>query len=61
MRKNKVRASKANGEIAEELRIAKDTPILTLDRVVYTLDGRPVEWRLARCHFGDEVYWAEMT
>ena len=56
-----VRASKANGEIAEELRIAKDTPILTLDRVVYTLDGRPVEWRLARCHFGDEVYWAEMT
>ena len=56
-----VRATNANSEIAEELRIAKDTPILTLDRVVYTLDGRPVEWRLARCHFGDEVYWAEMT
>lgn len=56
-----VRASSANSEIAEELRIAKDTPILVLDRVVYTLDGRPVEWRLAKCHFGDEVYWAEMT
>ena len=56
-----VRASKADSEIAEELRIAKDTPILILDRVVYTIDGRPVEWRLARCHFGDEVYWTEMT
>lgn len=56
-----VRASKADSEIAEELGIAKDTPVLILDRVVYTLDGRPVEWRLARCHFGDEVYWTEMT
>lgn len=56
-----VRVSRADDEIAKELLVAKDTPILILDRVVYTLDGRPVEWRLAKCHFGDEVYWTEMT
>ena len=56
-----VRVSKADGEIAKELQVAKDTPILVLDRVVYTLDGRPVEWRSGKCHLGDEVYWTEMT
>lgn len=56
-----VRVAKADDEIAKELQIATDTPILSLDRVVYTLDGRPVEWRQAKCHFGDEVYWTEMT
>jgi GntR family transcriptional regulator len=56
-----VRVDKADDEIAKDLQIATDTPILSLDRVVYTLDGRPVEWRLAKCHFGEEVYWTEMT
>jgi GntR family transcriptional regulator len=56
-----VRVARADDEIAQELRIAADTPILSLDRVVYALDGRPVEWRHAKCHFGDEVYWTEMT
>ena len=56
-----VRVAKADDEVAKELQVVTDTPILSLDRVVYTLDGRPVEWRLAKCHFGDEVYWTEMT
>ena len=56
-----VRVGKADDEVGRKLHIATDTPILVLDRVVYTLDGRPVEWRLAKCHFGDEVYWTEMT
>jgi GntR family transcriptional regulator len=56
-----VRADVADDRIAKALQIATDTPILSLDRVVYTLDGRPVEWRLAKCHLGNEVYWTEMT
>ena len=56
-----VRITLADEQTAQELAVAKRTPVLQLDRVVYTLDGRPVEWRLAKCNFGDEVYWTEMT
>ncbi len=50
----------ADPRTAEALSIAEGTPVLELDRVVYTLDDRPAEWRLAKCHLGDEVYWTEM-
>lgn len=56
-----VRIGAADPKTAIELSIKEDAPILELDRVVYTLDGRPVEWRLAKCHFVDQVYWTEMT
>jgi GntR family transcriptional regulator len=36
-------------------------PILMLDRVVFALDGRPVEWRLGYCRLVDEYYSAEMA
>jgi GntR family transcriptional regulator len=35
--------------------------ILGLDRVVFALDGRPIEWRVGYCHLADEQYVAEMT
>lgn len=56
-----VKITLADEQTAQELAIAKKTPVLQLDRVVYSLDGRPVEWRLAKCNFGDEVYWTDMT
>lgn len=56
-----VRIVLADDQVARELSIAKKTPVLQLDRVVFTLDGRPAEWRLAKCNFGEEVYWTEMT
>jgi GntR family transcriptional regulator len=56
-----VKIALADEQTAQELAIAKKTPVLQLDRVVYSLDGRPVEWRLAKCNFGDEVYWTDMT
>jgi hypothetical protein len=34
---------------------------MTLDRVVFALDGRPVEWRVGYCHLVDEYYAAEMA
>jgi GntR family transcriptional regulator len=46
---------------AVALRIARSSPIVVLDRVVHTLDGRPVEWRVAQCHPRDNYYFASMT
>lgn len=57
----KVRVTVADERTAEELSVLAGAPLLELDRVVYTLDGRPVEWRLAKCHFVGTVYWTEMS
>lgn len=51
----------ASPAVAEALGIEPDAPLLLLDRVVHTLDGRPIEWRVAHCHLADQYYLAEMT
>lgn len=48
----------ATAPFAELLQVAPGTPLLALDRVVFAIDGRPVEWRQSRCHLGDNVYVA---
>jgi GntR family transcriptional regulator len=48
-------------EIAQILAIAPNTPVLLLDRLVLTLDGRPAEWRVAHCQLLEGwFYHAEM-
>ena len=48
--------------VANALAVASGTPVLVLDRVVFTLDGyRPVEWRLAYSHLVNGYCFAEMT
>ena len=49
----------ASPEVAKTLRVEPATPLLNLDRLVCTLDGRPVEWRLGQCRIGDTYYLAE--
>ena len=44
---------------AAELNIEAGKPILILDRIIYTLDGRPAEWRVARCNFAHKTYIAD--
>jgi GntR family transcriptional regulator len=46
--------------VAEALGIPPGTPVMVLDRIVQSLDSRPVEWRMAWCHLTDEYYRAEM-
>ena len=46
--------------IADTLRVATNTPVMLLDRLLLTLDGQPVEWRVAHCHLGGGFYLAEM-
>jgi GntR family transcriptional regulator len=43
------------------LGVAPDTPVMVLDRVVHTLDGRAAEWRVGWCHLADRYYRAELV
>jgi GntR family transcriptional regulator len=36
-------------DVADALRIAEGSAVMVLDRVVCTIDGRPVEWRVGQC------------
>ena len=47
-------------EVAAMLAIAPGAPIMVLDRIMLTLDGRPVEWRVGRCQLAGDYYLAEM-
>lgn len=56
----RIGVASATGDIALNLDVADGTPLLTLDCVVYAIDGRPVEWRTAHCHLGKSHYYSEM-
>jgi GntR family transcriptional regulator len=46
--------------VAQTLQTASDTPVVVLDRVVFTFDNRrPVEWRVAHSHLPGSYYLAE--
>jgi GntR family transcriptional regulator len=47
--------------VTDRLGLPAGRPIMTLDRVVFRIDGRPVEWRIGYCHLVDECYVAEMA
>lgn len=51
----------AAAEVAEALNLDSGAPILVLDRLVFALDGRAVEWRLGRGHFVNKYYQAEIS
>jgi GntR family transcriptional regulator len=50
----------ASAAVADALGISPAAPIMVLDRVVKTLDGRPIEWRIGRCHLTRGYYQAKM-
>jgi GntR family transcriptional regulator len=51
----------AAADVAQHLRLAPDAAVLVLDRLIYGLDGRPVEWRLGRGNFVGKYYLAEFA
>jgi GntR family transcriptional regulator len=53
--------AKASEPSASRLAVASGTPLFELNRVVFAIDGRAVQWRRARCHLQDEVYVAELN
>jgi DNA-binding GntR family transcriptional regulator len=51
----------ASPEVAKALSVAPSSPLIVLDRVMVTLDGRHIEWRVGQCHFVTNYYLAQMT
>ena len=47
--------------VAQQLGLAPDAPVMVLERLVFDLDGRPIEWRVGWCHLADRYYMAEMV
>ena len=56
----KISVAAAEGIVAQTLKVANGTPLLKLDCVVFAIDGRPIEWRVASCHLRDNYYLAEV-
>jgi GntR family transcriptional regulator len=51
----------APAAVAAALGVAPETRLMTLDRVIFTFDGRPVEWRMAYYGLGNGHYLVEMS
>jgi GntR family transcriptional regulator len=56
----RISARPASPAVAEALQVAPAAPILVLDRVLLTLDGRPIEWRVGQCNLAGQCYLAEI-
>jgi GntR family transcriptional regulator len=46
--------------VAAALGVATAAPVMVLDRVMLTIEGRPIEWRVGHCRLDDDHYFAEM-
>jgi len=57
----KVSVTTASADVADDLKVAEGTPVLKLDRVVFAIDGRPIERRIGRCYLRDNYYLAEVS
>jgi GntR family transcriptional regulator len=56
-----LRAVAARPDEAKFLGLKVGSPLLEIDRLAHTLDGRPVEWRISRCDTRDHHYVSELT
>jgi len=54
-------ATAAQDEVARQLDLAPGTPLLSIQRTAYTLNSRPVELRISRCHTQNHHYLLELT
>lgn len=48
------------GAAAADLGVGRDVPVVKLDRVIFGLDRRPVEWRIGYCLLGSNYYAAHV-
>jgi GntR family transcriptional regulator len=53
---DKLTAIPASKNDAAVLGVPEGTPLLQIDRITYDLDGRPIEWRVSRCHLDGMHY-----
>ncbi|HEX9464369.1 MAG TPA: GntR family transcriptional regulator [Alphaproteobacteria bacterium] len=57
----KLKAVSATAEEARAIGLAKDAPLLEIDRIAYAIDGSAVEWRLSRCSTARHHYLSEIV
>lgn len=55
-----LKAVAASPEVAAVLGLAPGAPLLLIDRVATSLDGRPMEWRVSLCETSDVHYATEL-
>ncbi|GAB1583908.1 MULTISPECIES: GntR family transcriptional regulator [Phyllobacteriaceae] len=53
----RITISNAEPDVASALHVASGTAVMRLDRVIYTLQGVPAEWRLAQCLTDEGRYY----
>jgi GntR family transcriptional regulator len=56
-----LRVAAASSDTATALELAPGSAVLALDRLVFSLDGRPIEWRIGHCNLRDKQYVTEMN
>lgn len=47
----------ATAVVASQLKVAPGTPLMKIDRLTYSIDDRPIEWRISHCHL-DGIHYA---
>ena len=57
----RLKAVFADPEITELLQVKTGAPLLRVDRIAYTYDDRPVEWRRGYCNTDKHCYVNELT
>ncbi|MDQ8729179.1 GntR family transcriptional regulator [Bradyrhizobium sp. LHD-71] len=58
----RVTASGVAPDVADALEVEPATTVMRLDRVIYTLEGKPAVWRLGQCPIvGGRHYLAKLT
>jgi GntR family transcriptional regulator len=50
----------ADAETASLLGLKKGTPLLSIERLSYTYDDKPMEWRLGLCLTHDHYYFNQL-
>ena len=56
----KIKAVEANNESSSMLNVTKGSPLLSVERLSYTYDEKPIEWRLGLCVTLDHYYKTEL-
>ncbi len=56
----RLKAVAATEEQAKPLDIVAGTPLLSVDRIAYSIDGRPVEWRMSLCRTDAAHYLSDL-
>ena len=56
----KIRAILSDKLSSPLLNISENTPLLSIERLSYTFDNKPIEWRLGLCLTTNHYYRAEI-